>query len=209
MSDSTEKRMIADTGYEVKQAIRIGSLEVLLAENMDDPDGKFYMKAEYTDNGLIGQYDKIIYSSNYLSVMDEFIVGLAQQAVAVRNEIGKADYQATPISADMCYPNDYGQDINGKVVAIKASALRPEYRRGDCQLVYVTGGNGARANAHGRAVYCYHLGDGEQTRFERHDIQGVVRELPDWAKERLAALQAEREPEKQPIHDHKTRGDAR
>lgn len=33
MSENREKRMIADTGYEVLRAIEIGDREVLLAEN--------------------------------------------------------------------------------------------------------------------------------------------------------------------------------
>jgi hypothetical protein len=193
MSESKERRMVANTGYEVKHAIHIGDREVLLAENMDEPDGQFYMKAEYMANGMIGQYDRIIYSTNYLAVMEEFIGAIDQKVLALREEFEKADYQRKPITAAECYPHDYGEDLNGKVVAIKAEVLRPEYRRGDRQLVLVDSGNGARGNARGRAVYCYYLYDGRHTRFERHDIMGEVRILPDWAKERLAAIRTERE----------------
>jgi hypothetical protein len=192
MSDSIEKRMVANTGYEVKHAIHIGDREVLVAENMADPDGQFYMKAEYTDNGIIGQYDRIIYSSSYLAVMEEFVGSLDRQAIALREEIGKTDYASSPITTEQCYPHDYGQSIDGKVVVIKAEVLRPEYRRGDRQLVLVDGGNGARGNARGSAVFCYHLHDGRHTRFERHDVLGVIKELPEWAAERMAAIRDER-----------------
>ena len=105
-------------------------------------------------------------------------------------------------TAEHCYPNDYGQSIDGKIVAIRSEVLRPEYRRGNVQLVLVSGGNGARGNPNGRAVYCYHLNNGEHTRFEWHDIQGEVRPefLPAWAKEKAAEIQAEKAapPQKNP-----------
>ncbi|MDR1320298.1 MAG: hypothetical protein LBK56_02580 [Gracilibacteraceae bacterium] len=198
MSEQKEKRMIADTGYEVKQAIHLGDREILLAENMDEPDGQFYMKAEYTDNGLIGQYDRIICSPTYLAIMEEFIGSVDRQIVALRSDFEKTDYRAKPIIAAECHPHDYGQSLVGKVVAIKADVLRPEFRRGDVQMVLVDGGFGAGGGARGSAVFCYHLSDGKHTRFERSDVLGVVKELPDWAKERVAAIKAEREAARQP-----------
>jgi hypothetical protein len=193
VSNNTEKRMVGGTGYEVKQAMQIGGREIIIAENMDEPDGKCYMKAEYSQNGIIGQYDRVINCSDYLSIVEEFIGAIDRQIVNLRGEIGKADYQAKVITAGECYPNDYARDITGEVVAIKASALRAEYRRGDCQMVYVTHGNGAKANPRGNGVYCYHLSDGAQTRFERYDIQGIVKELPPWAEGRLSTIRSARQ----------------
>jgi hypothetical protein len=170
MNGNIERRMIADTGYEVKHSIQIGDREILIGENMDDPDGEHYLKAEYTNNFLIGQYDRMISSSSYLAVMEEFIGSINRQIVSMRSEIGKAEYQTKIITSDDCYCNDYGQDITGEVVAIKASALRPEYRRGDVQLVFVTHGSGARAYPRGSSVYCYHLSDGAHTKYMRYDV---------------------------------------
>jgi hypothetical protein len=189
------KRTVSDTGYEVIHAVEFGDREMLVAVNMNDPDGRFYMKAEYRDNGLIGEYSRIVYSSNYLAVMEEFIGAIDQKIIALRNGFEKADYQAAPITVEDCLPHDCDWDLRGEIVAIKAEALRPEYRRGDVQLVEVKGGNGALPNPRGSSVYCCHLSDGEHARFERRHILGVIKELPDWAKERLAAIKAEREAE--------------
>ena len=68
MSENQEKRMIADTGYEVIHAIRVGDREILAAENMNDPDGRFYFKAEYSELGFMAQYDRMIDCSSYISV---------------------------------------------------------------------------------------------------------------------------------------------
>ncbi len=193
------RRMVASTGYEVKTALHIGDREIIIAEDMNEPEGLFYMKAEYTENGIVGQYDRIIYSSEYIEVMSHFAASVERQIAAIRETL--PEYAPMPITPDKCHPHDYSEDLNGKVVAIKASSLRPEYRREDVQLVCVTGGNGARGNARGNAVFCYHLNDGRQTRFERYDVMGVVKELPDWARERLAVLQSEREAKKAPPHE--------
>ncbi|MDF1494574.1 hypothetical protein [Caproiciproducens sp. CPB-2] len=193
------KRMVADTGYEVKQSIQIGNQEILMAENLKAEDGNFYMKAEYTENGLIGEYSQVAVDSDYLEIMREFTKSLHGQIEKVASEIGKAAYQSEPITAKECHPNDYSQSIVGKVVAIKAEALRPEYRRGDRQLILVDGGNGANANARGNAVFCTHLNDGSRTRFERYDVQGEMKELPAWAAARLDAINAEREAARHPI----------
>jgi len=197
MSNSGDKRMIANTGYEVKKAIHIGDSEVLFAENMKEPECNYYLVANYVDNGLIGEYSRCMASSDYLEIMKEFITRLDRQLDKVTTEISVVDYHAGIITAEQCYPNDYSQSIDGKVVAIKAEVLRPEYRRGDNQLVLVNGGNGAHGNTRGNAVFCNHLNDGRHTRFERYEVQGEIKELPEWAMERLVVIRAEQEIERQ------------
>lgn len=145
MNDSNQKRMIADTGYEVKHAVQMGDREILLAENLNDPEGQFYLKAEYSDCGFLGQYDRLIYCSGYLAAMEEFIGSIDSQVVAVRAEIDKTDYQAKLFAADQCYPNDYGQSINEKVAVIKVEVLRPDIGR------YFSSREKALTNLHTRA----------------------------------------------------------
>ncbi|HCC34250.1 MAG TPA: hypothetical protein DEQ02_00890, partial [Ruminococcaceae bacterium] len=50
---------------------------------------------------------------------------------------------------------------------------------------------GARPDARGRKVYCTELYSGKQETFNRDAIAGVfpLERLPDWAREKLAALQ--------------------
>jgi len=193
MDETYETRMLADMGYEIIHTAHIGGREILVAENMGAPDDQRYMKAEYVSYGLIGEYDRIIYTTSYLSVMEEYAACINYQIASVRDEIGRADYQRELFTAAQCYPNDYGQDITGEVVAVKPSSLRPEYRRGDAQLVFVTHGNGAKANPKGGSVFCYHLSDGAEARFERHHILGVVMDLPQWAEDRMGRYRAIRE----------------
>lgn len=64
------------------------------------------------------------------------------------------------ITADMCRPDNRGTDIAGKVVAVRADALRPEYRSAEHQLALVEGGNGLRGNALGTTCFCKNLYSG-------------------------------------------------
>jgi hypothetical protein len=196
MNEDQGKRMVAGTGYEVMQSVHIGDKEIVLAENMNEPEELYYFLGNYRSNGSLGEYSQCLYGSDYLSIVQEFTARINGQIESLRNEFKASDYQAEPITADQCFPNDYNKSIEGEVVVIKASVLRPEYRRGDMQLVYVTGGNGARANPRGNAVLCFHLSDGKHTRFERNEVQGIIKVIPKWAMERLAIIQAGREPKK-------------
>jgi len=200
-----DKHMVANTGYEITNSITVGGREMVIAVNDRAADGNFYMYAEYTQNGFIGQYENVAYSAEYLAILRTFTEGIERQAVALETEFSRTAFQAEIITADQCHPHDYGQDLNGQVIAIKSSALSPEYRRGDVQLVYVTGGNGANGNARGRVVFCRHLSNGEQVRFERHDVLGIVKDIPSWAQKQLAVLRIEREPQ-EPQSEEKVGG---
>ncbi len=138
-------------------------------------------------------YEEAIAGDDYLDIMELFSKRIAESCEKMRDEIGKITVPTAPITEDMCYKNDYSVSLVGKVVAIEADVFRPEYRRADRQLVYVTGGNGATAGSPGRACFTINLYDGEEARFERYEVQGEVKpeHLPDWAKKRLAEIQKE------------------
>lgn len=52
-------------------------------------------------------------------------------------------------------------------------------------------GFGCSPNARGRSILCVCLGDGEQTRWNRSEFIGVLKDefLPDWARENLKQYQ--------------------
>ncbi|NCB64277.1 MAG: hypothetical protein EOM52_11890 [Clostridia bacterium] len=91
------------------------------------------------------------------------------------------------LEAEDCVSGGMDADLRGKVVAIKAEILSPEYRSGSYQLMLAEGGFGCSPNARGQSVFCKELYSGESVRWDRADILGVVAEdvLPAWAKEKL------------------------
>ena len=179
-----EKRMI--DRYEVIHAIHIGDKEVVFGEaEAGEPR---YMCCYHQQNWLLEQSTEAKGSDDYLEIMELFcqrVQGQIEQVRAVQIP------DMATITADMCYLDNRENDINGKVIAIKAKTLRHEYRSADRQLHLVSGGFGANANSRGNAVFCYNLHTGKHTRFERHDVQGEIRpeHMPQWAKARLPEIQ--------------------
>jgi hypothetical protein len=194
MKMDDEKRMV-DT-YEVRHAIHVGDKEVIFA--VDDTKTDYpYMVCNCTWDNLLGidHYFNAAASTDYLEMMTEFTDRVTAQLEAVKAEQDKITVPLEPFTLEYCIPNDNGQNLENKVVIIRPECLRPEYRTADKQLVLVTGGFGAHAYSRGRAVYTVNLYSGKESHWNREDILGTVRPeyIPDWAKERLKQIQAERQ----------------
>lgn len=89
-----------------------------------------------------------------------------------------------------CEDNSRNLDFENRVVVLKPECLKDKYRFPDFQLLYATGGFGCSPTARGRRVFAEFLRDGEKTGFYREDSLGVIKNecLPDWAREKLAAM---------------------
>ena len=83
------------------------------------------------------------------------------------------------------------ENFEGKVLVLKPTILKDEYKTPEFQLFLAEGGFGCSPTAHGRAVYGQFLKNGEQTVYNRQDFIGVLKDehLPDWAREKLTELQ--------------------
>ena len=188
-----EKRMAEN--YEIISAFRIGDKEVVFG--LDERSNKPYFCALYEKEAVLcytrERYEDCYTGNDYIAMMELYAERIQAQCQKVRDEWAKITVPRVPITPDMCYPNDSRESIKGKVVAVKLCTLRPEYQTADHQLIYITGGNGAAANARGNACFCVNLYTGEHTRWERFEVQGEVRpeHLPQWAKERLTVIQKE------------------
>lgn len=188
-----EKRMAGD--FEIQQALHIGDKEIVYGVNLNGSSGIEYLVADYHWNELFAEYSNAGASNDYLEIITEYVNRIQQQIEKVKAERDAVTVPTDIITAEQCYPNDYKESIEGKVIAIKASALRPEHRRADVQIVYVTGGFGSKENARGNAVYVDYLYSGEHTRFERYDVQGVLKPeyYPDWVKDKLKLYENKQE----------------
>lgn len=185
MHEQEEQRIVE--GYEIVQAIRIGDKEVVFGVN--EKAEMPYFCSFYTSNTIFESYEESMVSDDYVELMELFADRVKAQCVKVREEQAKVTVPRVRITAQMCSP--VSEDMTGKVMAVRAERLRPEYRSAEHQLVYVTGGNGARMKAFGTACYCTALYSGERERWERYDFQGEVKPecLPQWAKERAAEIE--------------------
>ena len=189
----------AEDGYKIIQSVEINGMEIVIADNPQAE--KPYLMTRRSLDETFGVEDYIIpvYSSDYPDILRQFVE--CQSACVDTLSLERA-YRGSavvdaPLRAGDCVPNGLDMDLEGRVVALKASILRPEYRACSHQLVLATGGFGCASEARGRAVYTTNLYSGEQERWDRGDILGVIAEdrLPGWAHEKLAKLRQPREKE--------------
>lgn len=178
--------------YEIIHSLHIGDKEVVFGENKTEPSEAKYMCAYCKTNDLFRGYEECLAGDDYLEIMELYTERLMGQIEAVKAEISEKQIPIATITAEQCRKDDLSKSIVGKIVAIRADVLRPEYQTADHQLVRVNGGFGAAANARGSAVYVTNLYDGKECRFERRDIQGEVKpeHIPHWAIEKAARLLA-------------------
>lgn len=195
---SEDKRMAHN--YEITQSIRIGEKEIVLG--MDEGCEHPYFCAYYEHNDIFGQYVDCMVGNDYAQMLGIYAQRIQAASDSLQVERDSVTVPKDMITADMCYPNDYKKSIEGKVIAIRSEVLLPEYQTADRQLYLCTGGFGSYANARGTACYCTNLYSGKECRWNRADVLGEMKELPEWAKDRLLAVMAQRA-EKQKSRDSK------
>lgn len=192
------ERYAAD-GYKIIQSVEIDGMEIVIADNPQAE--KPYMMTRRSLDKAFGAEDYLIpvYSDDYVGVLREFIKSQSSYADNLsldRVYRGSAVADA-PLGAGDCVPNGMDADLKGQVIALQSDILLPEYRACSHQLLLATGGFGCSPTARGRAVYGTNLYSGQDERWDRGDILGVVAEntLPGWAHEKLAKLREPREKE--------------
>ena len=86
-----------------------------------------------------------------------------------------------------CSDEGYYED---KVLVLKPSSLKDEYKTPDFQLFYATGGFGCDPTKIGTSVSGVFLKDDEFAQFRRADFLGVIKDehLPDWAREKFESI---------------------
>ena len=184
-----EKRMIEN--FEIIHSIQIGAREVVVGVS---PEQEF-MCCFCTQDGMREYYTEAMASDDYLEIMALYADRLKGEVAALQAQRNTLHIPLELLGCKHCFPLLDGDDITGKVVAVKPSSLRYEYRRADCQLLLVTNGSGARGYSRGTSVYGVNVFTGRKAgQWERRDVLGEVRPecLPLWAKDHLQAIQRER-----------------
>ena len=111
------------------------------------------------------------------ALLDDFISGARQEF----QKLGLFD-------PTHCEPDSRAKlDYEGKVLVLSTRILRESCWTPQDQLWLAHDGFGCSPTAIGRSIRCTCLGDGEETRWNRADFTGVLKDefLPDWAAEKL------------------------
>ena len=184
--------------YEITHAIHIGDKEIVLGENTADTEGVPYMCAYCEANDIIASYYDSVGGEDYAEIVGIFGERIKEQAERTQEKLRQEcldGKQSILVTEKDCTEITSEDDLNNRVVVIRADVLRPEYRSARYQLRLCAGGFGASPHSRGSACYCKDLVTGKDSRFERRDILGVMEpdELPQWVYDGLAAIkQAER-----------------
>lgn len=187
-----KKRMAGN--YEVTHSFEIGKKEIIIGEDKKaSPDERFVV-ADYENNGIFERYVNALVGNDFADIAKIFAERIKNEAERVMDEISKIEVDTIPIYADGCTVISSEDSIKNKVVVIRADVFKPEYQIATMQLQLCTGGFGCVPHSRGSACFCTNLYSGKESRYERRDILGIIEKdkLPDWAKERLEAVQRER-----------------
>lgn len=179
------ERMI--DSYKVVNSMFVGVREFALCENMKAPDKQYYMVCEVRNNGMFEYYDDVYQNEDYLMAMKNYFDRLDNQLEKLVDEYIKEGVPKQLITADMCNQEVFSENLEGKILVLKPSSLRAEYRTASNQIIRCTGGNGARPGAIGNAIFNYRMLDGEPSRWERYHIMGELKEehYPAWLSDIL------------------------
>lgn len=195
MADFEDKRMAGD--YEIFQAISVGAKEIVMGESPEASEDERYMCAYCTTNELFAQYSGVMVSGNYTEILELFQERVREENEKLREELSRPEREGIddrPLINDGFVPIDYDDDIKGKVIVIRPDVLKREYQRATRQYQLCTGGFGASPHSRGSACFCTNIYSGEENRFERRDVLGIVYEdqMPDWVREKLETVSHQR-----------------
>ena len=172
-----------------------GGIDILIRENFDGmhlkdgrfrPDNRVWAESHYIPEDEMHNY--CFAARSHSAILDGFISHYRKLVV----NLGMFDQK-------QCEPDSSELDYTGKVLVLSPNTLKEECWSPENQLWLAQSGFGCSPTARGRSILCTCLGDGEQTRWNRNDFIGVLKDeyLPDWAKESLKQYQRPEQAEKQ------------
>ena len=179
-----EVKKIGD--YSVKYSMYIGHKDIALGENPNADKDERYMCCFVENNAIFERYSEVLVSDDFAEIAKVFgqrVADAAEEIIRENESAGKELGTNEEITAEDCAPISSEDSIENKVVVIKGSILRPEFRYANHQLMLCTGGFGAYPRSRGSACFCVDLYSGKEARFERQDILGTLEQsqLPQWA----------------------------
>lgn len=192
---SDQKRIIQ--GYEVTHAVQLAGGEVIFAVHPTEEMPYMVCDSKWNSTFGVDEYSNALVGDDPVEMLRIFTDRLSARMESIEAERAERGIPYESLNRADCDPKSVDMDMTGQVVVIKPEKLAPEYSSIDYQLAICTGGNGARPNAIGRSVFCTALYDDTKSRWDRSEIAGIIlpERLPDWALDKLAALQKPAEKE--------------
>ena len=196
MKMKNEERKIGE--YSVLASFLIGEYEIALCESKDAPKDRQFLCGFIESNELYERLTDCMVSDSYADIAICYGERIVEKGVETQKRIEEWQNRIgenKELTKDECRPITESDSLENKVIVLRGSVLRPEFRNAANQLLYCVGGFGAQPNARGRTCFSYSLYDGTQKQCRRLDVLGVVPEemLPQWAKDGLAKISGQSE----------------
>lgn len=133
-----ETRKIGD--YSVKYSMYIGHKDIALGENPNADKDERYMCCFVETNAIFERYSGVLVSDDFAEIAKVFGQRVADAAEEIIQENERACQEVgmnEELMAESCAPVSYKDSIENKVVVVKGSILRPEFRHANHQLMAV------------------------------------------------------------------------
>ena len=186
LKDGTVEKIVELYGCKRVEHVLANTVQERRGDGRFRPDNRAWAESHYIPEDEMHNY--CFAARSHSAILDGFI---SHYRKLVMN-LGMFDQK-------QCEPDSSTMDYTGKVLVLSLNTLKEEYWSPENQLWLAQSGFGCSPTARGRSILCICLGDGEQTRWNRNDFIGVLKDeyLPDWAKEALKQYQRPEQEEKQ------------
>lgn len=131
-----ETRKIGD--YSVKYSMYIGHKDIALGENPNADKDERYMCCFVETNAIFERYSGVLVSDDFAEIAKVFGQRVADAAEEIIQENERACQEVgmnEELTTNSCKPISYEDSIENKVVVVKDSILRPEFRHANHQLM--------------------------------------------------------------------------
>ena len=186
LKDGTVEKIVELYGYKRVEHVLANTVQERRGDGRFRPDNRAWADSHFIPPDEIHNY--CFAARSHSAILDGFISNYRKLVM----DLGMFDQK-------QCEPDSSELDYTGKVLVLSPNTLKEEYWSPENQLWLAQSGFGCSPTARGRSILCTCLGDGEQTRWNRNDFIGVLKDefLPDWAKESLKQYQRPEQAEKQ------------
>ena len=182
----TVEKIVELYGYKRVEHVLANTVQERRGDGRFRPDNRAWAESHYIPEDEMHNY--CFAARSHSAILDGFISNYRKLVM----DLGM-------FGQKQCEPEPEKLDYTGKVLVLSPNTLKEEYWSPENQLWLAQSGFGCSPTARGRSILCTCLGDGEQTRWNRNDFTGVLKDeyLPDWAKESLKQYQRPEQAEKQ------------
>ena len=174
LKDSAVEKVVSQFGYKRLEHVLANTVQELSYDGRFHPDNKEWANRHYVPKDV--EHNACFVVRSHPAVLDGFI-----------REYRKQEQALDLFDQQHCEPDSAQMDFTGKVLVLSKDTLKESCWSQQNQLWLALDGFGCTPTARGRSVRCICLGDGEQTRWNRSEFVGVLKDefLPDWARENL------------------------